>query len=189
MEIPLELAFDGVESTGSLEAEIHERVAKLDALFDRLITCRVRVFTPHRQHRTGNVPEVHIELSVPGHNLMVSHAPHHPEDHAAKAWTPLTAIHDAFDIAERRLKDHKEQISGEVKTHDVELLGQISQLFPQQEYGFLLTNTGNQLYFHRNSLLSVELDQLRIGDPVHYVEAMGDTGPTAKKVRRATPNE
>jgi cold shock CspA family protein len=38
------------------------------------------------------------------------------------------------------------------------------------------------LYFHRNSLLAGDFDKLKRGDEVRYVEAMGDTGPTARKV-------
>jgi cold shock CspA family protein len=39
------------------------------------------------------------------------------------------------------------------------------------------------LYFHRNSVLNGDFAQLRRGTEVHYIEAMGDTGPTASKVR------
>jgi hypothetical protein len=38
-------------------------------------------------------------------------------------------------------------------------------------------------YFHRNSVLAGDFDALRRGDEVYYVEDMGDTGPTASKVR------
>ncbi len=51
------------------------------------------------------------------------------------------------------------------------------------DFGFLLTNEGTLLYFHRNSVLNGDFDRLRRGDPVYYVESMGDTGPTAAKVR------
>jgi hypothetical protein len=39
------------------------------------------------------------------------------------------------------------------------------------------------LYFHRNSILSGDFDALTRGTSVYYVEGMGDTGPTAMKVR------
>ena len=38
------------------------------------------------------------------------------------------------------------------------------------------------LYFHRNSLVQRDFDELQLGDRVHFVEADGDTGPIASKV-------
>jgi cold shock CspA family protein len=46
-----------------------------------------------------------------------------------------------------------------------------------------MTKEGGLLYFHRNSMLSGNFDELRRGDEVHYVEDTGDTGPVASKVR------
>jgi hypothetical protein len=45
-----------------------------------------------------------------------------------------------------------------------------------------MTKEGGLLYFHRNSLLAGDFEKLKRGDEVAYVEAMGDTGPTASKV-------
>jgi cold shock CspA family protein len=190
MQVPLEIAFDNVEPSDWIETDIRERAAKLDSFYGRITACRVRVITPHKQHRTGNVPTVHIELSVPGKDLVVSHAPHRPEDrYAEPAPTLRTVIRDAFKAAERQLKDFKQQIGGEVKPHDVQFHGQVSQLYPNEDHGFLLTNTGTQLYFHRNSVLNNDFDKLKKGDLVHYVEAVGDTGPTASKVRIASQHD
>ena len=94
-----------------------------------------------------------------------------------------TSVRDAFEAAERQLKDYKEQLRGDVKVHEPMFQGQISQLYPQEDYGFILTNTGTQLYFHRNSLLGgAEFDKLTRGMAVHYIEDVGDTGPIATKV-------
>ena len=46
-----------------------------------------------------------------------------------------------------------------------------------------MTKEGGLLYFHRNSVLAGDFDKLRRGQEVRYVEGMGDTGPTAAKVR------
>ena len=53
---------------------------------------------------------------------------------------------------------------------------------PEKDFGFLMTKEGGLLYFHRNSLLAGDFEALTRGDEVTYVEAMGDTGPTASKV-------
>jgi cold shock CspA family protein len=62
-------------------------------------------------------------------------------------------------------------------------LGQVADIDPDGDFGFVLTNTGGRLYFHRNSVLAGDFAKLRRGDEVYYVEEAGDTGPTASKVR------
>ena len=57
------------------------------------------------------------------------------------------------------------------------MLGQVAEITPPEDFGFLLTASGGLLYFHRNSLLSGDFDRLESGDEVHYVEDLGDTGP------------
>lgn len=183
MQSPLEIAFHNMQGSESLEADIRKRVAKLEKLYGRLVGCRVSVEALHRQHRTGNVYEVHIELMVPGSDLVVSREPHKAKERYANP-DVYTSVRDAFKSAERQLKDFKERQRGDVKPHDALFQGQVSRLFPEEDHGFILTNTGTQLYFHRNSVMNNGFDQLKQGDPVHFVEAAGDTGPTASKVWR-----
>jgi len=62
-------------------------------------------------------------------------------------------------------------------------LGQVAEITPERDFGFLITKEGGLLYFHRNSVLSGNFDELKRGDEVHYNESVGDTGPIATKVR------
>jgi ribosome-associated translation inhibitor RaiA len=109
-EAPLNIVFHNMEPSTALADEIKKRVAKLENLYGRLIGCRVSVEAPHQQHRTGNVLEVHIELDIPGQNIVVSNQPHHVSERHRKP-TPRNAIHDAFKTAEERLKAFKAQRS------------------------------------------------------------------------------
>ena len=59
----------------------------------------------------------------------------------------------------------------------------MAQLLPEADHGFILTATGTQLYFHRDSVTNGAFDKLAVGDPIHYVEEEGDAGPVATKVR------
>jgi cold shock CspA family protein/ribosome-associated translation inhibitor RaiA len=187
LQVPLEIAFHNIESSQWAEQEIRARVAELERIYDRLVSCRVRI-DQRAKDRTGTIPPVvHIELGIPGRgDLVVSHEPEHllrkyqhPDLHKA--------INEAFRIAERRLLDLKEQREGRTKAsdHDAEnqSLGQIAEITPEQDFGFLLTKEGGLLYFHRNSLISGDFDQLERGQDVYYNEDMGDTGPIATKVR------
>lgn len=187
MQVPLEIAFHHIESSDWAEAEIRERVADLEKICGRLISCRVRVDQRAKNDNGTIPPVVHIELGIPGRpDVVVSHEPEHlmrkyqrPDLHKA--------INEAFRIAERQLLDIKEQRDGRTKEphHDGpnQALGQVAEIDPGGEFGFLLTKEGALLYFHRNAMLSGNFDDLRRGHEVYYVEAMGDTGPIASKVR------
>jgi cold shock CspA family protein/ribosome-associated translation inhibitor RaiA len=187
LQVPLEIAFHNIESSEWAEQEIRARVADLERIYGRLVSCRVRIDQRARDLSGTIPPVVHIELGIPGRNdLVVSHEPdhllrkyRHPDLHKA--------INEAFRIAERQLLDLKEQRDGRTKAsdHDAEnqSLGQIAEITPEQDFGFLLTKEGGLLYFHRNALLSGDFDQLERGQDVSYNEDMGDTGPIATKVR------
>jgi cold shock CspA family protein/ribosome-associated translation inhibitor RaiA len=181
MKVPLEITFHNVQSSEWIEAAIREQVLKLEKIYPRLVGCRVAVEALHKQHRTGNVYDVHIELRLPGSELVVSREPHRAKEKYAEP-NLRTSLRDAFAVAERQLKDFKQRQSGEVKTHEPMFQGQVSQLYPQEDHGFILTNEGTQLYFHRNSLLDADLDKLKRGDAVHFIASDGDTGPIARKV-------
>lgn len=117
MDVPLEIRFHSLETSDAVEAAIRDRVAKLEKLYDRLTSCRVSVEEPHRQHRKGNLFEVHVELGVPGGTLAVSRQPHRAEEKYA-SHDVYKALRDAFDAAERQLLDYKKRLDGEVKLHD-----------------------------------------------------------------------
>lgn len=181
MKVPLEITFHNLQSSEWVEAAIREQVLKLEKIYPRLVGCRVSIEALHKQHRSGNICDVHIELRLPGGALVVSREPHRAREKYANP-TVGTSLRDAFAAAARQLKDYKQRQSGEVKTHEPLFQGQVAQLYPQEDHGFILTNEGTQLYFHRNSLIDADFAKLKRGDAVHYVASDGDTGPIARKV-------
>ena len=190
MQVPLEIAFHNMDSSDWAEQEIRTRVAELERIFDRLVSCRVRI-DQRNKSLTGTIPPVvRIELGIPGRGeIVVNHEPNHL---LRKYQHPdlRNAINEAFRVAERRLHDMKEQLEdrSQRSPHEVEnqSLGQIAEMRPEENFGFLLTKEGSLLYFHRNSVLSGDFDQLSRGNEVHYNEVIGDTGPIATKVRVKT---
>ena len=190
MQVPVEIAFDNMETVNWAEDEVRARTAKLERLYPRLTGCRVRV-AQRAKNAGGTVPPVvRIEMSVPGYkDIVVSHEPDHLQQ---KYQTPdlHNAINEAFRIAEDRLIAFKDQRQDRSKQghHDSEnqFLGQVTDIDPNGDFGFLLSKEGGVLYFHRNSVLSGDFDALRAGDEVYYVEEMGDTGPIAARVRVKT---
>lgn len=187
MQIAPEISFHNIDPSDSVEAAIRDHVARLESIYERMTTCRVRVDRPNDNAAHSIPPVVHIEISVPGgKDIVVAHEPDHLQ---RKFQSPdiRNAINEAFRIAERRLSEYKNQINDHSAAagHEAaqEFRGQIAEMPPREDYGFLLTKEGSVLYFHRNSLLSGEFDQLRRGHEVTYVEEVGDTGPVATKVR------
>jgi ribosome-associated translation inhibitor RaiA len=183
MERPLELVFHNMPSSPAIERLVHEKVEKLEKFYPRIIGCRVAIEVPHRQHRTGNVPEVHIELHVPGQTLVVRHEHRAEQRHASP--DARSSVSDAFEAMITKLQDYKRKQAREVKPHPSPLKAQVTSLFSDRDYGFITTTEGRELYFHRNSVMDTDFDALMRGDAVHYIEADGDTGPTASKVWRA----
>jgi cold shock CspA family protein/ribosome-associated translation inhibitor RaiA len=187
MQVPLEIAFHNIEHSDWAEQEVRARVADLERLYDRLTSCRIRI-DQRATNSNGTIPPVvRIEMGIPGgKDLVVSHEPDHLQ---RKFQRPdlHNAINEAFRVAERRLLDLKEQREGRSKDahHDSEnqSLGQVAEIDPAGDFGFVMTKEGGLLYFHRNALLSGDFEKLERGDEVHYVEDAGDTGPIASKVR------
>ena len=83
MDRPLDIAFHNTEPSAAVEADIRQHVEKLAARHPHLVGCRVSVEALHNQHRTGNVFEVHVVLSLPGRDLAVSRTPHHAKERRA----------------------------------------------------------------------------------------------------------
>ena len=187
MQIPIEIAFHNLPKSDWAENEIRNHVSRLEEIYDRLTTCRVRVDQRASNANNSIPPVVRIEISVPGHNnIVVAHEPDHLQ-RKFQAPDLRNAINEAFRIAERQLTQYKDQLQDRTAAagHDAAntYLGQVAEITPAQDFGFLLTASGGLLYFHRNSILSGDFDRMKVGTEVHYVEEVGDTGPIATKVR------
>lgn len=188
MQKPVEITFRNIGSSDAAEAAIRDHVARLERIFGRMTSCRVRVDQRNQNANETMPPVVHIDISVPGHDDIVVA---HEADHLQRKYQApdlRNAINEAFRIAERRLGKHKDKLTDHgvaERGHEAanEFRGQIAEIAPERDFGFVLTKEGGLLYFHRNSLLSGDFDGLERGDQVSYVEQAGDTGPIASKVR------
>ncbi|MGZ3419954.1 MAG: HPF/RaiA family ribosome-associated protein [Polyangiales bacterium] len=182
-----QVTFRDMEPSAAVEEHVRRRALKLLAFHDRIVGCRVVVEEPHRHHRKGKRFHVRIDLTVPMGELVVARDPaenlQHEDLHAC--------IESAFDDAERILEDWVRKHRGDVKKHERSVHGRVKRFFPQQDYGFLESESGEDVYFHRNAVLDGAFDRLAIGDRVRYAEEMGDKGPQATFVevtRHARPS-
>ncbi|HEY1963087.1 MAG TPA: HPF/RaiA family ribosome-associated protein [Rhizomicrobium sp.] len=183
MDIPLEIVFHNIKPSDEIDGLIREHVARLEKLYPHLIGCRVSVEMLHKQHRTGNVPEVHVAIRVPGKEIAISREPQKAKQRHASP-NVHTSIKDAFRAAEKRLKDFKRVQRGDVKMKEAPLQAHIAALEAEKNFGFIATGNGGDLYFHRNSVADDGFDSLRVGDAVQYTVVQGDKGPSAGRVWR-----
>lgn len=51
-----------------------------------------------------------------------------------------------------------------------------------EDYGLIETSESREIYFHRNSIIDEDFDNLKEGDKVRFSEEMGDKGPQASTV-------
>jgi ribosome-associated translation inhibitor RaiA len=110
----------------ALEQEIRSRVARLESFHPAVVGCRVLLEVPHRHRTRGRRLHVRVELSLPGGDVVVDHQPalaggaravtHKSDEVDGRHKDAFVAIHDAFDVARRRLEDAARRQRGDVKT-------------------------------------------------------------------------
>lgn len=110
MQVPLEVKFKDGPNPPWVEELVRRRVAKLEKFCDRLIRCRVAIERPNEHPDSGNPYRVLIDLTIPpGHELVVDRE---PRDGGPKRELRSVLI-DAFEAAERQVKDLVERQRGE----------------------------------------------------------------------------
>ena len=177
MQTPLQIAVRNVEDSEAAQQLVRKCVEKLEVFYRRITSCRVMIAVPQR-FPTGTpiAYNIRVDIRVPGEEIVIKRQAH-PELH--------TAIQEAFDAAGRRLQDYARRARGDVK-HDTRMTrGTVTQLFPLQGYGFLQTDDGRDVYFHRHSVLDQAFDRLEVGSLVRFVEEAGEKGPQASTVALA----
>ena len=185
MRLPFDITYHNLDQSDAIEARVREKVEHLEKLHDRLTSCRVTIEAPHKHHRQGNTYQVRILLGMPQGQVAVSHDPGDRNAHE----DIYLAIRDAFHAAERQLKDRRQKMRGDVKTHDVPLQGHVDRLVPIEDHGFITTNDGREIYFHRNAVVGASFDDLEKGQTVELVVFRGDSaiGPHASTVKLISP--
>jgi len=88
-----------------------------------------------------------------------------------------------FASARRQLKKMMDKQRGEVKVPaQQDNMAMVEKLFRDQEYGFLRATDGQQVYFHRNSVLHKHWEKLTPGTAVRYTPELGEKGLQASTV-------
>jgi len=180
MQTPAEIDFQGMAARPDIQDAIEKHVAQLEQRYGRVTACRVVLKAPGGHHQTGGLYEVNIRLALPdGREVDVGRTATKDERHSDLTF----ALNDAFKRARRRLQDHVRRLQGQVKHHEGQPIATVKRIDASGEFGFLETDDGREIYFHRNSVLDVGFSHLIEGARVTFVEEAGEKGPQASTVK------
>jgi cold shock CspA family protein/ribosome-associated translation inhibitor RaiA len=169
-----------MEPSESIKAEIESEAKRLEKFSDRITSCHVTVIAPNNHHQHGVPYKVDIYIAMPEHKDIVVNKTHGD----VKEHEHVTvAIKDAFASAQRQIEDAVREMRGYVKSHEGEDHGRVTKFLADQDYGFIETPDGREIYFHRNSVLEGAFDHLRVGAEVRFVVEIGAKGLQATTVR------
>lgn len=179
MQSPVQIQFKNMKSSEAVEAAINKWVDKLDRAYPAIMTCRVTVEAPSNKKIHGGLYHTRIDIRLPGKEVVVNRNPdlHHSYSDA------YVSIRDAFKSAQRQLENVVKRSQEKVKSHEPPAHGWILTLFPANDSGTIESSDGREIYFHRNSLLTGNYDELTVGMEVRFVEHEDSEVPRASSVR------
>lgn len=94
MKLPVHIQFHGMEPSEALARSAREHAYKLELLAPDIMACRVGIHLEQKHAHQGRPFGVHLDLTLPGHELVVNRVRH--ED-------VYLALRDAFDNMKRQL--------------------------------------------------------------------------------------
>ena len=178
METPVQIDFQGMEAKPEVRSAILKHVSQLEERFGRVTAGRVVLKGPGDRHRSGGLYDINIRLTLPeGRLVNIGRTPQNDERYADLNF----ALNDAFKRARRQLQDQVRRMRGDVKQHEGEPIATVARIDPSGEFGFLETDDGREIYFHKNSV--VDGGRLEEGARVTFHEEMGAKGPQASTVK------
>ena len=134
--------------------------------------------TPHHRH---GAQEVSLRCQVRGRELV-----------ASRTRPDLgQALGEVLDVFERELRKLRERRNDErsVRPAAPEVLGVVDRVHAEEGYGFILTDAGERVYFHRNAVKGgLAFDGLSEGARVGLGFEAGEKGLQATAVRPAPPD-
>lgn len=181
MKVPPEITYRDVEKSDAIDTLIHEKLAKLERVCDHISSCHIAVEKIHDRPRSGSPYRVRIDLTLPpSHELVAESNPSSDTQYVELD----TVVRDAFSKMERQLKDQvqlQRDYSKALTPDAQDTTALVVRLFP--DYGFLKTLGGEDIYFHRNSVLHNDFDRLEVGTGVRFEATEGNDGLQATTVQ------
>ena len=181
MQQPLEITYRGLERNDYTDGLIHKKADKLQRACANLVSCRVVLEKEQKQQRTGNEHRIRVSVRVPpGQELVVNRKTLVMD--TRRDLPPL--VRDAFEAAERQIKDLVSQKKGRGKHHPKQHKEAfVDRLFPQESSGIIRTVDGQEIRFGSENLDGVAFDALEVGAGVAFELAEDGQALQASSVR------
>jgi ribosome-associated translation inhibitor RaiA len=106
MQVPLEVAYRGIDPNPELDDLINEKAEKLDKVCDYISSCRVVVEKKQEHQSSGNPYRVRLDINVPHDNRVIVTEGEGGTDMHANVYQ---IIRSAFKTAQRQLSELVEQ--------------------------------------------------------------------------------
>ncbi len=105
MQVPLQIAFHGVDHSDAVEESIRTAVGKLEKINGSIMGCRVAVEGRNHEPETRRAAlRIKVDVTVPGFELVATEEPRDGRPHDMQG-----AIRKAFSNMERQLREHRDR--------------------------------------------------------------------------------
>lgn len=163
------------QERGAAETRVRALEEGHSDLIDVRITART---TGHHKHGDK---EVRIACDARGREIVAART-------REELGIALNEVLDAFEREVRRMRERRTDRRSE-RPPSPPHLGIVDRVFREKDYGFVLTDAGEQVYFHRNAVHgALDFERLAEGDRVSLNLEAGDEGPQATVVLEAPPD-
>lgn len=180
MQTEVKIDFHGAKRSGAIEQVIADHVAKLEHVYGGITACHVGLKVRSEHHRKSGPYEVSVHMVLPnGREVNVRRTPHLDERYS----NVLFAVNDAFRRARRQLQDHVRRLQASTKAHEPQPIGTVATFNSKTGFGFIRSERGDEIYFHKNSVVGAPLRKITLGTRVTFAEEAGEKGPQASTVR------
>ncbi|MFY4730362.1 HPF/RaiA family ribosome-associated protein [Nitrospira sp. BLG_2] len=131
----------------------------------------------HDHQNADDTHEAVVVAQMPGHTVTARKSDNSFEE----------AIRQAFEA----LKTELERIQERRASHEVRIAspperGVVTKLFPEEGYGFIVSDDGIEVYFHRNAVHGLEFEKMDGMEVTLNIEP-GEKGPQATTVNPVDP--
>jgi ribosomal subunit interface protein len=159
-----------------LRERIVQRLEELNAQHEDIVHARVAL--DKDTHHQQGVDEVRVILVLSGKML------------TAKKTAPslYDAANAALETIERELKEFRDQRRRVIKEPGPRIRGRIVRIFRDRGYGFIETETYQEVYFHANSVHGIPFEQLEVGMAMDLGIEAGEKGLQASRVTPRLPS-
>lgn len=172
---PVQITIRDIPNTPAIENHIRKKALKLEQFYQRINSCRIVITIPQKHKHQGKLYCVHIDLKVPGKELVVN---------KKLSEDVYIAIRDAFSALVRQLENYARKQRGNIKTHDNVNRGYIKRLLSDNGYGFIQSVDGREHYFSSTNVAYPNFLQLEVGDLVEFISVPASDGVQAHRITK-----